>query len=305
MRGYVNEAAARAVSAQLFLCRFSAHKEPRIPHGGSNKVCLLFDERRAGVRHGQHQRFYIAYVLGLLLADGEDAAAGSVGNGEVVNQVAFAVRKRVERQVMQERMRDDNQVLGLELIAYGRDQQRVKLLQVRLRGLEQLLLQRLDVFRAQTEFSQLQLQQPKFFTHAVHVAERHNFEVLTGDQAHIKATPGGVVFQQQRILRQKPLQFLHRNRLGALQAGKLAVHALHLGERFDQRILISAAHLPQLEDTFRRSALRVQFFDLNLVVCPVEFLTQVTKLSHGRRKRLWFPGRNGRSAESNQIRQAA
>ena len=58
---------------------------------------------------------------------------------------------------MQERMRDNNQVLRRKLVADGCNQQRIQFFQVRLRGFQQGLFQRLDIFRSQTELGQLQL----------------------------------------------------------------------------------------------------------------------------------------------------
>src|SRR5438309_6872752 len=107
---------------------------------------------------------------------------------------------------MQECMRNNDQVLGRKLVADRGNEQGVKLFQMCLCSFQKAFFQALDIVRAQPELGQLQLQQAKLLANAQDVAQRHNFELLTRNQANIKTVARGVVLNQKRIFRQNLLQ---------------------------------------------------------------------------------------------------
>ena len=70
-----------------------------------------------------------------------------------------AVQQRVERQVVQEIVRRDDQVLRLQILRDRRDELVVELLQMRVGRLQQLRVERLHVIPAQPEFGELKAEQ--------------------------------------------------------------------------------------------------------------------------------------------------
>ena len=77
-----------------------------------------------------------------------------------VAQVALPIEQRVERQVVQEAMRSNDEMGRLfEVARNGRDQLPVELAQVLVGCLQQLLLECAHVFRPEAEFRQLEAQQ--------------------------------------------------------------------------------------------------------------------------------------------------
>src|SRR5215470_17715650 len=130
MGSNVNEAAFRAEFSQLLLRGFFSHKQPCVPHGRRHKTRLLSNVRGPRIRNAENQRVSGAHSLLLFLADGKDAAAGRIGNGKIIDQVTLSVRERMKGQIMQKSMRNNDQVLDLQLVPDWRDQQGIKLFQM-------------------------------------------------------------------------------------------------------------------------------------------------------------------------------
>ena len=126
---------------------------------GRDGLNLIQNVRRGGIGNSQDQgarrrrRFLGA-------AQVVDAGAGRVGNRKAVAQVALPIERRVERQVVKEAVRSDDEMLDRREVARnGRDRLRVELAQVLVGSLQQSLLECAHVLRPEAEFRQLEARQ--------------------------------------------------------------------------------------------------------------------------------------------------
>src|SRR5579859_3376837 len=115
--------------------------------GGGQSVGDAEDERTAGRVHG------------FAAAQREDTRVRSVGDGETLREVALAVVEGMEREVVQQSVRDDDELLAVEPLAERKDELVVQLAQMSLRGAQQLITETLDVVCAELELGHLELEQ--------------------------------------------------------------------------------------------------------------------------------------------------
>src|SRR6185437_11949090 len=115
VRSGVNKPALRTVHLQPLFRSVFSQKKLRSSQGLRHKASFLLDMRSARIGNRQHQRVPVALLNRLLLAQSKNAGARGIGNGKIVNQVAFAIGESVKRQIVEERMRNNDQVFSLKL----------------------------------------------------------------------------------------------------------------------------------------------------------------------------------------------
>jgi hypothetical protein len=95
----------------------------------------------------------------------------------------------VERQVVQEAVRSDDEMGGPEVALDGRDQLPVELAQVLVGRFQQLLLEGAHVFRPEAELRQLEAQQLEHAAQRRRRVPARRSSVAAGEQAHVKTSP--------------------------------------------------------------------------------------------------------------------
>src|SRR2546428_909651 len=121
---------------------------PRQNH--ADRVNFLRNRGRLSVRDAKNHRG-AARVSLLPAALCVDAGARRIGNSVSVNEVLSAVEKRVEWHVMEQFVRDHNQVLSLQLGAEDSQQFRVEPAQMREGGFQHRLLKSPDIILPEPE----------------------------------------------------------------------------------------------------------------------------------------------------------
>ena len=106
----------------------------------------------------------------------EDARAGRVGNRQRVDQIFRAVIERMERNVVQHAVRDDDEMLHPNMLAKWREHFFVKLFEVRLHRAEQEFFESLRIFATEAKFRHLEIEHPEQIYHARNGSNGNDFE---------------------------------------------------------------------------------------------------------------------------------
>ena len=198
MGGDVHESAGGAVSPQALVAGVLSEETDWVGKDGRYILDFFFDVRSAGVGDSENEGLLLRRCF-LGTAQGIHAGARRIGDGVFVHQIPVTVMEGVKRNVMKERVRDDNQMFRLKPISDGGYQVVIQRTKMGLGGFQQARGEAARVIGPERKLGELKLEEAETLVQAVCRRQRDNLKVFPGQQANIEIVLNFVVFQQDSI----------------------------------------------------------------------------------------------------------